>query len=197
MGKTLLITLLGASLALAGCAQQTPTENQNANQPTAGSNQNLENKNYIDTDYGIQFSYPSQLQIILNDCSGWNPDLGIKKCIGLQTNNFDALKRTGSSINFSIAALDSNADPVSIFASATDSVKKVTKTINNRQWNFVWVKGSAGCDGPEPAGCNNIGIIAYTKDNNMTFVFLDNVVKNTDDASISPIQSIIESFGIK
>jgi len=41
MKKTLLITLLGASLALAGCAQQTPIQNQNSNQPTADINQNV------------------------------------------------------------------------------------------------------------------------------------------------------------
>ncbi|MFA5022627.1 MAG: hypothetical protein WC508_06170 [Patescibacteria group bacterium] len=41
MKKILLITILGVSLALAGCGQQTPTQNQDSNQPTANVNQNI------------------------------------------------------------------------------------------------------------------------------------------------------------
>lgn len=43
MKKTILITLLGVSLALVGCTKQTPVENQNVNQSTANINQNTNN----------------------------------------------------------------------------------------------------------------------------------------------------------
>lgn len=41
MRKTIFFAFLGVSLALAGCVQQTPTKDQNSNQPTANINQNV------------------------------------------------------------------------------------------------------------------------------------------------------------
>ena len=41
MKKTILFTLIGVSLVLVGCLQQTPTGNQNVNQPVVNQNQNV------------------------------------------------------------------------------------------------------------------------------------------------------------
>ena len=41
MKKTILVSLAGLALLLAGCTQQTPVSNQNVNQPTANVNQNV------------------------------------------------------------------------------------------------------------------------------------------------------------
>ena len=58
MKKTLLITLLGASLALAGCAQQAPAQDQNLNQPTANVNQNV-NQPLVNQNQNLNVSQPA------------------------------------------------------------------------------------------------------------------------------------------
>ncbi|MFA5047725.1 MAG: hypothetical protein WC516_01645 [Patescibacteria group bacterium] len=75
MKKTILFVLIGASLALAGCVQQTPTRNQNlnqnVNQPTVNVNQNTNQPANLITDwqtyqnekYGFEMRYPKDWKI--------------------------------------------------------------------------------------------------------------------------------------
>ena len=138
---------------------------------------------------GLEFSFPANLTLTGEDCSG-NYQVGsaLVKC-----ENFTG---TNITMQFLAGTFDPNSNPLDTVASASSTVKKTATTISGRTWNLEWRRGGPGCDGPEPTGCDDLTLYAYTFKGGSAYIFSDHNITSTKDSSAELLKAILVTFKI-
>ncbi len=138
---------------------------------------------------GLEFSFPANLTLTSEDCSGnYQTGSALVKC-----QNFSGAK---VAMQFLAGNFNPDSNPLDSIASASSSVKTATVTIGGRIWNLEWRRRGPGCDGPEPTGCDDLTLYAYTFKGGSAYIINDRNITSTKDSSAELLKEILATFKV-
>lgn len=188
---TLLATRQISKLQLKINARDSASRLTNSNRPLIQDYlpEGLTNNTFNYPEDGLEFSFPANLTLTSEDCSGnYQTGSALVKC-----QNFSGAK---VAMQFLAGNFNPNSNPLDSIASASSSVKATTTTIGRRIWNLEWRRGGPGCDSSVPKGCDDLILYAYTFKGNSAYILSDRNITSTNDSSAELLKTILAKFKI-